>query len=210
MNKKPIVSICMITYNHEKYITQAIEGVMMQQTNFSYQLILAEDYSTDNTLQICKRYEKLYPEKIKLLPQPNKNLGLMPNFLRTLNACTGKYIAICEGDDFWTDPMKLQKQVDFLEINSQYCGVCHNVSYSHERIETINKSGVKKTLNTNKREGLLSVNEILTANPVHSSAVLYRKSGVVLPDYYHKIRLHDEFLFLIICKSEVCFIKMKP
>ena len=126
MKRDITVSICMITYNHEKYIAEAIEGILMQVTNFTIELVVGEDFSTDNTLMICLDYQKKYPEKISLLPS-EQNIGVIPNFVRTLKACTGKYTAICEGDDYWTDPYKLQKQVDFMEANPQYSMCFHDV-----------------------------------------------------------------------------------
>lgn len=113
----------MITYNHESFIAEAIEGVLMQETDFLYQLVIGEDYSTDNTLEICKKYAANYPEKIKLLSS-EKNWGMNSNYNRTFEACSAKYIALCEGDDYWTDPLKLQKQVDFLEENEDFGMVC--------------------------------------------------------------------------------------
>jgi len=120
-----MVSVCMITYNHEKYIAQAIDGVLMQQTSFPFELIIGEDCSTDNTRKICEEYKAKYPDKIQLL-LPDSNLGMKQNFISTLQACTSKYIAVCEGDDYWTDPCKLQKQVDFLEANEGYSMVFTN------------------------------------------------------------------------------------
>lgn len=117
----PWVSICMITYNHGLYIQQAIESVLMQQCNFPIELVVGEDCSIDDTLQICQKFALTHPQ-IKLLPS-EFNLGMSQNSIRTLNACTGKYIAILEGDDYWIDPLKLQKQVDFLEDNKDY-GLC--------------------------------------------------------------------------------------
>jgi len=114
----PLVSIICITYNHEPYIAEAIEGVLMQKCSFPIELVIGEDCSTDNTRKICEEYANK-SELIKLLPTET-NLGMMPNFIRTLQSCTGKYIAMCEGDDYWTDPLKLQKQVDFLEANAEY------------------------------------------------------------------------------------------
>jgi len=113
------VSICMITYNHESYIAQAIEGVLMQQTNFQIELVIGDDCSTDNTFRICQTYKDQYQSKIKLLSQ-KKNLGVRNNFLNTIHNCEGKYIALCEGDDYWIDVLKLQKQVLFLEKNYDY------------------------------------------------------------------------------------------
>ena len=114
-----MVSICMITYNHANYIRQAIEGVMMQRTSFDIELIIGDDCSTDSTRDICLRFQKTYPGKIRLNEKIN-NIGPIKNFIKTLGACTGKYVAICEGDDYWVDPLKLQKQVDFLESNNDY------------------------------------------------------------------------------------------
>lgn len=120
---KMLVSVCMITYNHEDYIKQSIEGVLLQKCNFSFELVIGEDCSTDNTRQICEEYSAKYPQ-INLLSSES-NLGMMPNFVRTLGACSSKYIALCEGDDYWTDPKKLQKQVDFLETNPAYVLCSH-------------------------------------------------------------------------------------
>ena len=118
------VSVCMITYNHEPYIKQAIEGVLMQKCKFQIELVIGEDCSTDNTRKICEDYTPKYPQ-IKLL-LTESNLGVMSNFIRTLQNCTGKYIALCEGDDYWIDPYKLQKQVDFLEGNTEFSMCFHN------------------------------------------------------------------------------------
>lgn len=148
-NTSPIVNICMITYNHEKYITEAIEGVLMQKTTFPIQLIIGEDCSTDKTRKICEEYKKKYPNIIKLLPKLEHNIGMMANFINTLRACKGKYIAICEGDDFWIDENKLQMQFDILEKNSQY-----SLVYSFQYIlknDILNKNqntkpGIKKNI----------------------------------------------------------------
>jgi glycosyltransferase involved in cell wall biosynthesis len=118
-NIKPLVSIDIITYNHEKFISQAIEGVLMQNVSFLYDLVICDDFSTDDTRNILLNYQKKYPDKIILRFQ-DKNLGLRFNYFENKKACRGKYIAICEGDDYWTDPNKLQKQVDFLEKNDDY------------------------------------------------------------------------------------------
>ena len=115
-----LVGVCMITYNHQSYVGQAIESIMSQITNFDFELVIGEDHSTDNTRAICEKYAQLYPGKIRLL-NSDRNYGMGGNFTRTLNECSSyKYVAICEGDDFWTDNNKLQKQVDFLENNPEF------------------------------------------------------------------------------------------
>ncbi len=117
--ESPAVSVCMITYNQERFIRDAIEGVLMQKTDFSFELVIGEDFSTDATRALCESYAKDHPGIIRLLPS-DKNHGWLPNFIRTLEACSGTYIATCDGDDYWTDPLKLQKQFDFMESNPGY------------------------------------------------------------------------------------------
>jgi len=120
-----MLSVCMVTYNHEKWIARAIEGVLLQQTSFPIELIIGEDCSTDNTRRIIQSFSSEHPEIIKAFFNKN-NLGLAENFSQLLNKCNGVYIAICEGDDFWTDPQKLQKQVDFLKQNPDCIITSHN------------------------------------------------------------------------------------
>ena len=130
------VNICMITYNHERYISEAIDGILMQECDFEYELVIGEDYSTDNTRKICEQYAAKYPNKIKLLQSVN-NWGMNSNFIRTVKECNSKYIALCEGDDYWTDPLKLQKQVDFLEKNKEYSLCFHRAKkISNNKIVT--------------------------------------------------------------------------
>lgn len=123
MSKFPLLSICSITYNHDKFIRDTINGVLLQKTDFDIELVIGEDCSTDNTRLICNDYAAKYPELIKLLPSI-RNIGISQNFIRTIQACKGQYIAICEGDDYWTDHFKLQKQVDFLKANKDH-GMVH-------------------------------------------------------------------------------------
>lgn len=109
----------MITYNHEQYIERAIQGILQQVTDFEIELVIGEDYSEDGTREICATYAHDYPEIVKLLPKSERK-GMSKNFLDTINMCKSKYIAFCEGDDYWIDPNKLQMQVDFLEKNPSF------------------------------------------------------------------------------------------
>src|SRR5574344_2319007 len=115
----PLLSIVTITYNHEPFIAKTIEGVLMQQVKFPIELIIAEDCSTDGTRAICQQYAEQYPDLIRLITSES-NVGAIANERRAMLAARGKYIAFCEGDDYWTDPLKLQKQVDFLESHPDY------------------------------------------------------------------------------------------
>src|ERR1019366_2115974 len=107
-------------------IAEAIEGILMQKTNFPFELIIANDASKDNTDDVIKDLIKKHPNGhlVKYFSQEN-NLGMIPNFIFALEQCKGKYVAMCEGDDYWTDPFKLQKQVDFLEANADFNICCH-------------------------------------------------------------------------------------
>jgi glycosyltransferase involved in cell wall biosynthesis len=116
MPAHPKVSVAVATYNHEAFIAQAVESVLMQRTNFAYELIIGEDCSTDETRRIVMRYQQQHPDKIRLLLQPRNTRGL-GNFEDVYEACRGDYVAELEGDDYWLDPQKLQLQVDMLDAN---------------------------------------------------------------------------------------------
>lgn len=123
LSKNPLVSVYMITYNHEPYIAQAIEGVLIQETDFPIELVIGEDCSTDHTREIVLDYQKKYPEIIRVITS-EKNVGAKKNGKRTRALCRGKYLAFCEGDDYWHHPKKLQIQVDYLETHTEY-GLVH-------------------------------------------------------------------------------------
>ena len=119
-----MVSALIITYNHEQYIAQAIESVLMQQCDSPIEVVIGIDYCSDRTEQICHDYAERYPA-IKLLTTDCR-IGMMNNFLRTVNACSGKYIAMLEGDDYWTANDKIQTQINFLERNPKFILCFHN------------------------------------------------------------------------------------
>lgn len=128
---QPLVSVCVQTYNHEPYIEECLVGILSQQTTFEYEILLGEDNSSDKTREICMDIADRYPDKIRLFLHDRSNVIYMGetatgryNFLYNLKSAKGKYLAICEGDDYWTDNLKLQKQVDYLEKNPDY-GLIH-------------------------------------------------------------------------------------
>lgn len=124
-NKDVIVSICCVTYNHKSYIAQAIEGFLMQKTTFPFEILIHDDASTDGTADIIREYEKRYPDLIFSIYQTENQYskGISISATYQFPRARGKYIALCEGDDYWTDPYKLQKQVDFMEGNPD-CSLC--------------------------------------------------------------------------------------
>jgi glycosyltransferase involved in cell wall biosynthesis len=120
----PTVSVCMITYNQEQFIDQAVESVLMQETDFPVEIVIGEDCSTDGTRAIVERLAAQHPDRIRLL-LAEKNQGGKRNFMRTFAACRGTYQAILEGDDYWTHPHKLQRQVEALSARPDWAMVFH-------------------------------------------------------------------------------------
>src|SRR4051794_11773039 len=116
------LTVAMITYNHEPFIAQALDSILMQQVSFDHEILIGEDCSTDRTREIVRAYRQRYPDKIRLqLPETNR--GMMQNFVAVLAAARGDYVALLEGDDYWTAPDKLARQVAYLDAHPE-CAIC--------------------------------------------------------------------------------------
>lgn len=168
------VSACIITYNHEFFIRECLEGAINQKVNFEYEIVIGEDFSSDKTKQICIEYAEKYPNLIKFLSR-EKNLGMSTNWVNTIQNCEGKYIAICEGDDYWSDLSKLQKQVDILEANPHLVGCFHN---SEERYwnDYSKTSSLYLSFPTSRE---VSIKEITQYNMVPTASAVFKK---IIPD----------------------------
>lgn len=214
---RPIVSVCIPTYQHHNYIKECIEGALMQQTSFPFEIVIGDDGSVDGTAEICMEYAKKYPDKIRFYNRTRElcrvfniegyvEVEQAGNWWWTLQDGRGTYIAICEGDDYWTDPLKLQKQVDILEANSQ-------IGFVYTSFRLISSLGnyipnsklVKMQLSRSKTGRLLPY--LLRNNFPQTLTVMFRKelkNG--LNDYY--IRSYDWPLFIHICgKCKAVFLK---
>lgn len=180
----------MLTYNQKEFIGQAIEAVLEQKGNFSYELVIGDDGSTDGTLEICKYYKERYKNKIKLLSS-NRNLGLIQNFIRTYKECNGKYVAICDGDDYWIDPYKLQKQVSFLEENPDFSIVFtrFNFLFPNNEITVKDYSGIKEASN---------FEDLIKENYISSVTALFRnkKTEKDFPNWLGELPYGDWPLYL--------------
>ena len=161
------VSIFLLTYNQEQFIAQTINSILMQKTNFNFQIVIGEDCSTDGTRSICKTFAEKYSNKIKLLPALEKNIGLIANYMRTIKACEGKYIAICDGDDYWIDENKLQKQVSFLEDNPNY-------SIVYSKLKKLFPDGTFKESIQRKLKQAGDFDDLVFENVIPSVTVLFR------------------------------------
>lgn len=172
---EPLVSACLITYNHERFIEDCINGALKQILDCPYEIVIGEDCSTDQTRILCRRYEKSNKPKIRMLSGP-KNLGMMGNWIRSIGACRGKYIAICEGDDYWVDPHKLRKQVDFLENHPDYGMVYTDMRIVDEGGEEIQLPGLED-FRSKYRSGAVFY-DLLSMNFIPTLTVVFRKNVI--------------------------------
>jgi len=184
------VSVLMITYNHEHFIAQALDSVLMQEVEFPYEIVVGEDCSTDATRSILLEYQKLYPDIIRLL-LPEKNIGMIPNFINTFKACNGEYIALLEGDDYWISDQKLQKQIDFLESHPS-CTICFNptlVFYDDE--------SASQHVFPAQAEGFYTIVDLLQDNFMHTCSVMCRNIIKEFPPWFYDSVVGDYPLHLL-------------
>lgn len=186
------VSICTVTFNHENLIAQAIESFLSQKTKFDFEIIIGDDYSTDQTHEIVKRYVDQYPDRIKLF-RHDRNIGMMRNFEFIYFQCKGKYIAMCDGDDYWTDEFKLQKQVDFLEANPDF-------SISYHRVVELFPNGEMKLEKINKSDSdaTFTIDDLAKGNFIHTPSVLFRNNlFIAFPNWYENSPVGDYVLHML-------------
>ena len=185
------VSVCMITYNHELYIEQAIHGVLSQNFDFDVELVISDDASNDTTQEKIIAIINKNESKVKIRYFRNiENIGMIKNFSSTLNKCQGKYIALCEGDDYWTDPNKLQKQIDFLEDNQDY-GICFH------RVNIFNLEGqIVDDFITRKVGETTTAMDLAEGNFIHTPSVVLR-NDFIIPEWFENVFLGDWSLYLI-------------
>jgi len=197
----PKVQIFCISYMHEKFIGQALESFVCQETNFPFEVIVADDFSPDTTQDIIRDYQSKYPEIIKPILR-KANIGAELNYIYTANILTAEYVAICEGDDYWTDPKKLQKQVDALETHSN-CTVCfHPVLVKWEDGSQENTIFPDPEYHFNKAE--LTIDDLLIHNFISTNSVMYRwqfKNGSLENIFPKDILPGDWYLHLLQAKK---------
>lgn len=186
-----MTSICMITYNHAEFISQAVEGILKQETDFLIEFVIGEDCSTDQTREICLKYEQEYPEIVRVLPR-TVNLGAASNFIDALSNCKGKYIALCEGDDYWTDPLKLQKQINFLEANPDFAICFHRVNVKYEDDDE------KSYLSNPDQKEITTFEDLAAGNYIHTPSCVFRNSLFgEFPEWYKDSPVGDYPLHLL-------------
>ena len=196
--ERPLISICCITYNHEPYIRECLDGFLMQQTKFTIEILIHDDASTDGTSEVIREYQEKYPDVIFPVIQTEnqyskgvRGINIHYNFPRA----KGKYIALCEGDDYWTDPLKLQKQVDVLESDSSIAICFHDANVKNELdssfldfYEALNKSIPNK---------VTTFENLIEANYLPTLSVLFRNINEPLPIGFFKFTVGDWPLHLL-------------
>lgn len=179
----PLVSIVCVTYNHEATVAETIDSFLMQETDFAIEVLIGEDCSTDRTREICAAYAEKHPQRVRVIISA-ENVGPQANYIRTLKEVRGRYIAYCEGDDYWTDPRKLQKQVDLMESDPD-CALCF-----HKAVEL--KNGERREFAPAVPRPRFSIDDLFLENFLRSCTVLYRN---VLrgdyPDWFYDLEIGD-------------------
>ena len=187
-----IVSIHCLAYNHVDYIRQCLDGFMMQKTNFRFEAIVHDDASTDGTAEIIKEYAEKYPDIIKpILEKENVYSKHIPGLLTKImdEKCSGKYIAICEGDDYWIDPLKLQKQVDYMEAHPECAMTCTRTKLYSEKEKRYYAEQYCR-----KKDGIINLVDIVNRTGLYIStcSIIYRREIMRdYPDYCKKCRVGD-------------------
>ena len=191
---KPKVSVCLITYAHENYLDTCLQNILNQEVDFSYEIVIGEDCSPDKTAEIVKRYAEQFPEKIKAFIRP-QNAGAKINFVHCFFECQGEYIVHIEGDDYWTDPQKLQKQIDFLEANPDYVLCFHQIRILKTDGSMVDDFLTKVPENCETIETLAKF-----GNYIHTPSVVYRNVLSKFPFEFEKTPIGDYFLYMMLAE----------
>jgi glycosyltransferase involved in cell wall biosynthesis/SAM-dependent methyltransferase len=187
---KPLVSILCITFNQEKFISDALNNFLNQKTDFTFEIVIGDDCSTDNTSTILESYRAKHPDIIKII-RPSQNIGSSQNFLSALSHCTGEFIALCEGDDYWCDPHKLQKQADYLNQDI-------NCAITFANVQAIQDGKIDYGYTGGSRRDLTQA-ELLCAHPINTLTVMFRKEALHhIPPEVQTCGAGDMFLWSII------------
>lgn len=192
----PRVSIVMVTYNHAGVIAQAIESVVMQKTTFRLELIIGEDRSTDRTREIVAHYQALHPELIRAIYQ-STNVGMHRNFRAVFAQAAADYVAFLEGDDYWTDPLKLQRQVDFLDANPECPGCFHDVNV----VSGVESNVVRRYCDP-KPPPFLDGPALLERNSIPTCSIVFRRDSLPpRPACYASLPMGDWPTWLLLARS---------
>lgn len=191
---EPLVSVCIQTYQHAAFIKECLDSVLMQETDFPFEIILGEDDSTDGTREICIDYAERYPHIIKLFLRSEKDKIFINgektgrfNYIENLKAASGKYIALLDGDDYWISKDKLQKQADFMQANPD-CSMCfHKIMWDRVKGRLFEKKSKLPSTDTK-----FTLDDLLEANIVNTASCMFRKNNIEeIPEWFFQVPFLD-------------------
>jgi glycosyltransferase involved in cell wall biosynthesis len=197
MNKLKL-SVVVVCYNHERYLVKAMESIFLQKIDYEYEIIIADDYSTDGTKDIIKNYKKNYQDKITVLDN-QENIGITKNFQKAFKACNGEYIAILEGDDYWTSPNKIAKQIKLLDEHREY-SFCYHRFIGHN--EETGHFFASRDIGDNR---LITTLDLIYDNFIGNfSTCMYRKNIIdLLPESLFEMKVYDWMLNIVVSQYGV-------
>jgi glycosyltransferase involved in cell wall biosynthesis len=208
--KKPLVSVCCITYNHQDYIEECINGFLKQESDFDVEFLIHDDASTDNTQSIIKSLVGEESRFKLILREKNIKSTGKAIFPILFEEAQGKYIAMCEGDDYWTDPLKLQKQVDFLEANKEYSLCYHRVNLEINGIVDTDENDItEKRYKNIPDKTKIGIDDLLKqGNFIHTPSVMFKKTDLKeIPFETKYSTVGDYFLYIMLTADNNKFIK---
>lgn len=181
------LSVLICTYNHEKFIAQALDSVLRQDVDFDFEIVVGEDCSKDGTRDILGHYQQKYPDRIRVLLR-ERNLGMHGNFAETFRNCRGEYIALLDGDDYWTSADKLRKQVKFLDAHRDYVAYFHNVTLLYE-----DNADASHPMYRRKRKSTFTLDDVVSGScgPATSSTVFRNNGYDGFPDWFYGLYFTD-------------------
>jgi len=186
------VSVCLITCNHEVTIAQALDSVLSQQTTYPYELVVGVDHSTDRTAEIVQEYAYRFAPKLRVLTS-GVRLGLLRNFERTFSACDGQYVALLDGDDFWTHAQKLERQVSFLDAHPE-CSIC----FHDTAVMAVDGTLCSENYTGPDRETFSTIEALFETNFIATCAAMLRRNArLELPDWYSDCLWEDWPLYIL-------------
>jgi glycosyltransferase involved in cell wall biosynthesis len=199
---EPLVSVVLITYNHSRYIGQALDNILGQQVDFPFEVVVADDCSTDTTPEIIARYQQQFPDRVRVLPN-TVNVGVSRNVERGVLGGRGKYTAIIEGDDYWVDSSKLQRQVDFMEAHADYSMCFHNALVVYED----DPSRQSHLMNTSEKTEY-TLEDITKGWFIPTASIMFRSSSLLaFPAWFHESEVGDlPLVALLAAKGRVGYL----
>lgn len=204
MDNNPVVSIICLTYNQEEFVRDCLDGFLAQKTDFPIEILIYDDASTDSTPEIIREYAEKRPDVFKptFYTTNNYSQGLGFVGLYTgIKEARGKYVAYCEGDDYWTDPLKLQKQVAFMDANSKYAICAHETSIKDNRGSNRLFRDLHKDSFVPLNKESYTFDDALAGNLFHVSSMMYRNQGLCLPSWISRVSACDMVLFKMLARE---------